>query len=381
MIPGLQVFSTLRADGVMEQLQDKREMPGDLIMVGRTAIRPSMGRDIMARFVGRAQIADIISDDSPALTYSYGKIDLINYNIPKLKHGVKFTESDMLDIVEMARYASTGDQAAINQLKMTRDTVLDNLLLGIRWRWEALICAMMCDSLHYDRLGIKIDGTWGMPSDLKITVSPAWTSTSATPINDILNTKEIARTRYGIEYDRLTMSRTAFRYAIATTEFNNKAKIYLPLGFDLSNLTLVDIEPMRKLFETVSGCEVTFHDSRYWTQDEDGTESSGRFLPINKVILDSTTNDNNPMVQDLGNAPVLESMMIGTDGASESRGALPAARPGPIAYTYMPPASGEAPTMSMWGVARTYPRKWKRQANAVLTVGNFSDMIAVGEPF
>jgi hypothetical protein len=35
----------------------------------------------------------------------------------------------------------------------------------------------------------------------------------------------------------------------------------------------------------------------------------------------------------------------------------------------------------MWGVARAFPRKYRLQANAVLTVGAFADPIPFSVPF
>src|SRR5687767_15997619 len=159
MLPGLQTFSNLRVDAVMEAIQDVRQLPQNLKMVNRLPQVDAFENEIIGRFVGHANIADIIADDAEAVAYGHAKWDFVNYNPCKIKHGAVFNEKDILQMMELGRAAMAGSRSAINQLEMTRNRVIDRLLLGVRWRWEALACAMMCDSLHYDRLGIKIDGT------------------------------------------------------------------------------------------------------------------------------------------------------------------------------------------------------------------------------
>jgi hypothetical protein len=387
MIPGLDTFSNMRVDGVMEQLQDIRQKPRQLLFLNRTASVPSNGTEIMARFHGRAQISDIIADDAPAVAYSFGKVDFANVNIPKIKHGAVFNESDMRQLLQFRSLALRGDRDAVAQLEMTRDAVVDNLLLGVRWRQEALLVAMALDSFHYDRLGIKIDGTWGMPSDLKVTVSPYWTDASnATPIANILTMKLLGSEKYGQEYNRLTMSTTAFRYMIATTEFANKAEVQMRPDLAFTQLDQRGLEPMTRIAEALTGCTIVLYDGRWWTQGAPGAANSvvptsGRFLPLNKVILDSSQNDNNRMVTDLANEVPIESMLMGMAGMTTEMGSIPAGRPGPMAYAHVPPLGGNAPSMSMWAVARSYPRKWERAANAVLTVGNFDELIPIADPF
>jgi hypothetical protein len=62
-------------------------------------------------------------------------------------------------------------------------------------------------------------------------------------------------------------------------------------------------------------------------------------------------------------------------------GGLGGAQYGPIAYATPADANLNPPGVVYWGVARGFPRKHLLQASAVLTVGTYSDLIAVGEPF
>jgi hypothetical protein len=108
-----------------------------------------------------------------------------------------------------------------------------------------------------------------MYSDLKVTVGVTWdTAATATPVADMFAVKLIGKARYGVNYNRVTMSTTAFRYMIATTEFQNKARHDLAPNVSYANLTLTDLEGQRASRRTCSGCRSS------WT-----TGATGRRTP------------------------------------------------------------------------------------------------------
>jgi hypothetical protein len=73
------------------------------------------------------------------------------------------------------------------------------------------------------------NANWRFPSDLQITVSIPWTdAANSTPVADTLAAKLVGSIRYGVNYTRMRMSTPAFRYAVATTEYQNKAKTFIP---------------------------------------------------------------------------------------------------------------------------------------------------------
>jgi hypothetical protein len=195
--------------------------------------------------------------------------------------------------------------------------------------------------------------------------------------------KRNASIRYGVNLNRATMSTTAFIYMISTDEFQNKARVTVPLSINYSNLPVANLELQKNIAQNVLGLsELELYDARYWSQDEAGNITSAPYLPINKVILADTDNDNNPAVQDFANGITTESLLSGLlpEMGTGVIGNFAAGMRGPIAYTTVDPGLNP-PTLTVWGVMRGFPRRFRVQANGVLTVGQFTDTIAVGEPF
>ncbi len=148
----------------------------------------------MARFEGRALIADLIADDQQAVPYASTRFSIESHNAPNIKVGHDHAETELVRLAAMAGRDVTASQFFGNWENRT----LDNVLLGVRQRMNALIVAAKLDSVVYDRLGIKINGTFGMPADLKVTPSVPWTdAANATPVNDFQTVKLVARVRYG----------------------------------------------------------------------------------------------------------------------------------------------------------------------------------------
>lgn len=381
---GMNLLEAARINAVIQGLQDVRTLPQELKFLQRTPLVPAVDSEVLARFVGYVQIADLIADDAAALTYNTGKISMESTTIPNIKVGAHLTQEmlNMLNAIK-ANGAIQNDEVGIFSNYESR--MVDMLLLGVRQRMEALIVACALDGMSYNRLGIQMSGvTWGMPSDLKVTPSTTWdTAASATPVNDILGVKLIGRVRYGIEYDRVTMSTQAFRYMIATTEFQAKARQYLAPNVSYVNLALSSLDQQRKIGEAVLGMEIELYDARYWSQDAAGATTQAPYLPINKVILSYSGNDNNPNAINFANAVTTESIvssLIGNQNGSAMIGQFNGPERGPIAYA-TGPKDLNPPNITYWAVARGFPRKWQLQSTAVLTVGSFSDQIAVGVPF
>jgi hypothetical protein len=379
MAENLRFLQAVRINRIMQALQDTRELPGDLVWSQRINDVPAMDDEIMARFVGRAQIADIVADDNAAVVYQTGKFTFESTAIPNLKHGTSMTQG-MLNQLNALAGQITPDMGIFSAWE--RRTI-DNLLLGIRQRREALIIAMLIDGFSYDRLGIKMTNvSWGMPSDLKITVAITWDNPgTATPVADILGARLVARTRYGIDYRRVSMTTTDFRYMIATTEFQNKAKAFLPPQLTFTNLALAALDQQRALAESTLGMTIELNDGRYWSQDAQGTPTSTPFHPVGKVILTDPANDNSDAVWDFANGIVTESIVAGLLGGGGMFGSLGGPQYGPVAYATPANPQLNPPGIVYWGVQRGFPRKHLLQSSAVLTVGSYGDLISVGEPF
>lgn len=384
MAPNLQMFNGVRVTRMMRALDDVRNLPQDLVWLGRTPIVPAVDGEIMARFRGRVLIADLIADDQKAAVYSAGKFRIETSGIPNLKIGRLLTQEELKTFEAVTANGGIAEDPD-NIVSEMENGILDACLLGVRQRMEAICVARILDGFSYNRLGIKMDNvTWGTPSDLKITVSVPWTDhTDAIPVTEILTTKEIGKIRYGIEYDRLTLPQSAFREMIQCVEFQNSARLFLAPNVSFVNLTIQNDEQMKNLAQNVLGLRVIeTYDSRSWSQDEAGNISSNRYWPINKVALTATSNDNNRGAADFANGIPTE-VTVSNMGALNIQGSLPRGARGPIGYV-----TGEhnPPQLTYWGCARGWSRKHLLQEAAVLTVapdsgeGAITDYIPVTEP-
>lgn len=379
MTENLQFLQVARVNAVMQGLQDVRTLPQELVWNQRVPDSPATEEEILARWTHRIQIADIIADDQKAVAYSSGKLSYESYTIPNLKHGALLTQSQINELYRIQNFNLQGDAA--DYFNNTERAIIDGLRLGIEQRKEALKVAMLIDGFSYDRLGIKMSNiTWGMPADLKVTLTGTDTwdnSATADPVTQIQSLLRVASTRYGVTFNRVTMSLTAFNYLIRTVAFQNAVKLYLPLTVNPTILPYNNTNFMRPLAASVLGvAEVETYEARYWSQAEDGTLSNAPYLPINKVLFTATGNDGNRMVYDFANCVVTESLLPRT-GSTDMVGSFAQAARGPVAYATV---ETNPPQVAYWGVARGLPRKKVLQSSAVMTVGTFSDLIPTTEP-
>lgn len=380
MPQNLAFLNVARVNGVMMGLQDPRTIPQDLVFLKRTPVTPAMDEEITARFYGTTYAADLIMDDQRAAVYQEGRFQFETNKIPNLKVGIGINQTMLNVLNRMSEgFASPSEKGMFANWE---NRTLEKVLLGIRQRMEHLIVSMMCDGLNYNRLGIILNGvTWGMFSDLKITVGTFWDNAGgATPVNDVLTLKLTANVRYGIIYDRMTMSTQAFRYMIATTEFQAKARQALAPNVSYVNLTLADIGFQKKIAVTVFEMEIELYDARFWQQNEYGIAFQTPYLPVTQVLLTSKANDNNQAAYDFANAIVTETMVAQMAGSSIVGGAFNTSRVGPVAFATPANPQLNPPGVTYWGVARGFPRKFMQQASACLTVGTFTDQIPVGVP-
>lgn len=374
-----QPLTALRLTGIMREFQDVRLLPRELLFLNRTAVVDATDGEIMAYYTGRVQIADLVADDAQAVTYNNGTFRFETTTVPNLKLGINYTQEQINQLQAiMSNSGIANDQVGVLSWMTTN---IEALLLGIRQRMEALLVAEAIDALNYNRLGIVItNGSWGMPADLKVTVSNFWTDTAnATPVNDVQGLRLVAQQRYGKTYNRLTMSLQAFRYMIATAEYQAKARTYLAPNVSFSNLATANIDQQKQLAQSVLGVEVIeFYDSRFWSQSPDGVVQSYRFLPINQIVFSNTDDDNSAASNDFANAIVTESI-VASLGATAMVGVFGGPQRGPVSFATVPPMLNP-PNVTQWGVARGFPRRHDRAHTAVLTAGYFTDTISPTVP-
>lgn len=377
----LELLGSLRVQAIMNAIVDPRLLPAQLIWTSRVPDVNATDEEILARYEGTPLIADIVADDARAGVYSMGKFVYESNKIPNLKIGLGMNQATINLIDRLMRNYSGPDDMGL--FTNTQNRSLQTVLLGVRQRAEQLRVAMLCDGLGftYDRLGIKLSSvTWGMYSDLKVTVGTGWdTAGSATPVADLLAVKLLGMVRYGIDFNRVTMSTQAFRYMIATTEYQAKAKQFIPPQLTFANLQTLALNQMQTLAESTLGMRIELYDARFWSQDTAGAITSAPFLPITNVLLTDSGNDGNGQAYDFGNGVVTEATVSRVAGLGAIGGALTGSY-GPLAYVTPTNIDLNSPGLTYWGVQRGFPRKLLKQASAVLSVGSFSDAISTALP-
>ena len=382
-------FASARITGVMRGLTDPRLQPVPLTWNARVPDVPATDEEVSAKYVGTLLIADLIADDAKAVTYSQGRFQFQTTQVPNIKMGIAMNQA-MINSLERIRAMGGVENDDTGFFRNRYNQNIADAKFGVELRKEVFKLGMLLDGVSYDRLGIKMAGaTFGMYSDLKVTPSVGWSSTSGTGLTDIQSVRNIAQQRYGIALNRATMSTAALRALVAQTEFQTQVKnVYLTnlLGGPAPTAPLQGDPLLRRLGELViagtgEAFSIEIDDRRYWAQDNAGLISSHRIHPINKVLLTSTANDGNGNAYDFANCPVTEGIVSSMGGAVSTvlGGTVPAGR-GPVGYATLADAHMNPPGLVTWAVARGAPRKHMNQASAVLTVGTLSETYDASVP-
>ncbi len=373
-----EILSTIRLKAMMKALQDEREISTDYAFSRRLPDVPAEDSEIMARFIGRVLIADLVADDQRAATYSMGKMTFESTQVPNLKLGIKLTQEQLNQIRQFTQ--NGGDMVSGAMYPFSERGIMDTLLDSVRARKEALAVARAINGFSYDRLGIKMENvSFGMPADLDVTPVYPWTDhVNGKPVTDTLTLLRYARVRYGIVYKRMTMSIATFNHMTACQEFIDRARFVLFPAQPAAAIPLQNTAYMLNLAKNILGVdEIELYDTRYWIQTEAGELQSAPFLPLSKVVFSDPMNDNKASVADFANGVVTESIVADMTNTGIN-GTFGGPTRGPVAYST---GGHNPPQITYWGVARGFPRKHMRQETSVLNVGVITDDIPVGEPF
>lgn len=367
MLQGQRFLNSARLAMIIVTLAAKLDLARPLRFLKRVQIVNAFDDEIIGRFTGKVFAADIIADDQEAVTYEAGKVELVPTGIPNVKLGSRIGQATLNRMASMsARSATRTEEDAMTAWE---NRLAENLVLGVRQRLNAMVCAMMIDDFQYDRLGIKIVGSFGTPADLKVTVAITWAAnpTTATPIADILALTNYAATNYGQIYDRITLPRADFTAMTKTTEFKEKASAFYTNAIVSANAVNTGNEPlMERIIGQLLNMDVEVEDATFNERAPNGSVSRRRVLPAHKVLLSNKSDDGNPMVMDLANAIVTESLVAGLTGNAPE--GLGGEQFGPVGY-YTGRADLNPPDVVGWAVSRAFPRKHQPEATAVLTVG------------
>lgn len=362
-------YDILAVDNVMaiiDELQDIRQYNRDFRWVQRLGHSNALDGEILAKYKGRIFAADILTYNSAAVIRAARPIRLEQTAIPTLKHGL-FIDQENLAVLDRIAAGNANRQDNNIFEDYLAQSIID-LVDGVRARMEALITAMLIDNLTYNHLGVAISGlSWGMPSDLKVTPSTLWTdATNADPVNDIMTVVVLAQQKYGVKFNRITMSYQAFQYMVLTQSFRNKAQVYSQVLIPgATSFPVNDVPLMIKLASMILGMAVEFDDRQSWVQHHDGTEQNFRYLPQNVVLLTTTDFDGDRSAMDWANALVDETrpgIVPGMIGQFEGQ------QYGPVGYTTAASLDGNPPGLILWGAGRGFPRKKMLASSAALTV-------------
>lgn len=370
-------LASAKIQRIIEDAAPLLERSRPLTFLDRLTMVNAEDDELMGRLTTKVFAADIIGDDGVAGVYKGGSIELVLNTLAKFKIGQAMNEKDIKKLSQLERTGGYALQQDDYRTWLQR--MGETLLLGVRQAQNVAAAGMYLDNLDYNRLGIKISGSaWGMPSALKLTASPAWSSdggttvnASATPISDLMAFDKIDADSYGLgPFDRWTMSTTAFDFLVSTTEFANKAFLHLGAAFAPTSLALMtkDRQAMANVLQGITHKTIVLDDATYKRQSSSGTETTTRVFPANKVILDRTTNG--PSEVDFGNGVVTESLvseLLGPVTMSNNPGLAGGGQYGPLAYI-----TGNQdlnpPNVTAWAVARGWPRKHRPESSALLTV-------------
>lgn len=364
-------LSSVRLKKIVRTLASQLEMARPLIYINRTPLVNALDDEIWGRFTGQVVIADIIADSQRAVVHEAGKIELRTDVIPNIKVGQRVAQTT-LNLMDRIT-SGYGRAEEEDRLFDWEQQFAENLVFGVRQRMNAICVAMMMDSdIAYNRLGIQLgNASWGMPSNLKVTTAVPWaTSATATPIDDIFAMDQVSTDNYGFIFDQVIMSSIAFRQMVSTTEFANKASLPMQAHFLVppAAISAKDRAASLNIAGSILNKEIVLDDATYNVRANDGTKTTARYLPTNKVILARRQDAGDPNVMDFANAVVTESIVARLSQSPMIDG-FGGMDHGPVGY-YTPEADNlNPPGIVGWAVCRGFARKWVPESTAVLTIG------------
>jgi hypothetical protein len=321
--------------------------------------------EIVAKMTGTVMVADLIADDATARARAMNPVQLVTNSSPNIKLGYQFNQKNLAKL--QAAIAAIGSAGAATQFA-SLDSFLAarfvELKEGVDRRAAALTAAMVADEVNYDKFGIKLVGvTFGMPSDLKAALAGnrqwlAGNESTAKPLDDIRTILTLGRSKYGIVYDRITLSLSALQFIVTCDQVKNAAQSLLAVA-SASNLNLQALSALDQsaLVGRMLGLTVEVDDAMFTEELADGTSSMSRYMPENYVILSSTADDNNSSSWDFANGIVTESLVDQISNGGHFSGPTR----GPVMYVE---GGMNPPNVTLWSVQRGFPRKHKDHVTA-----------------
>ncbi len=369
---GWRFLSNTKISALVQTLADQLDKGDKLLFLNRTDVVNSDDEEIIGKWKQTNFAADIIPEGQEAVTNESGSFELTTNVIAKIKHGALVTENIIRRLDRLNK--DLGSNQDIADLTNWELNMASSLVEGCRQRVNDLICGMQRDKYEYNRFGVKLGTStqpvvWGMPADLKVTTGVDWSdAVNSTPITDLQTIiVDTAPDNYGEQYNRVTMSNRAFKYLVASNEFNNKFSGELRFAFGTGQINKKDTVQMRQFVANLINVEIEIYDETFWTRDNNGAKVRARVLPHNEVILSDSNDDNNRSAMYFANGVVTEA----TVGALHGYEGFVSGSYGPIAY--YEDRGLNPPIVEVYAAMRGFPVKVRETCTARLTVGSGSN--------
>jgi hypothetical protein len=369
---GLDFLNAKNIARIRQKLVDKREAPSEpLIWLNRTKTVTATDGEI-TQVNGQSQIwaADIIAADASARINATGTDwSYERTNIAKIKHGFALSESQIQTLFRIEQNAYTPDD--LKGFAHVIANAANNLEEGLRQRQEAMILGMLLGNYHYNKLGIKVKGTWNFPTGFNVRVSVPWDDpVNSRPVTNLITMRLNASQRFGKVLNRATMPLASLEMAIESDEFKNRliAASARSNNFRLTKEEIYtdDFEVFRSILARMTGySEIETYDGMYREPSNfaSNIKEPQRYLPEEKVLLTNTSNNG----WDFANGLVMEAIMARL-GGSNVIGAIPGGNYGPVTYATQANGQLDPAGYTIWSVQRGAPRRNDELASAVMEV-------------
>jgi hypothetical protein len=369
-IPTTDFISNIRINKLVQTLANKLEIGAPLTFLGRTPLVDVLDdAEILGSYSGSIFAADLITDDAEAVVVDSGRYEMTGRvtSIPNIKIGARVSQSMINKLAMLSRNIElVGQQDLITGWE---NQLAQNLVTGVRQTMNYLCAAMFLDGIVYDRLGVKLTGTFGHPAELKQTLvgGRVWSvanKSTMKPIEDLQIMTQSTAPLLGKSYNRVTMATATFQLIIQSDEFAERVRLYLRLDPDQFSLSIYDVPNMKNMFQAITGLTLELEDTTFRVRNTNGTSTVQRVLPDDKVLLSNSTDDNDSSKFDFANAIVDETVVAPLiEGAPKLGGP----QVGPVSY-YRGNPELNPPDLRAWAVAKGFPRLHEKVATAVIDV-------------
>lgn len=352
--PPYDPFSSARFNNLVREASAIKSDTNNLIFINRTPIVSYFDDE---ELIGASMIttetkffaADVITDENET-TVVYDSIKSFEFrsaSIPNIKIGQHIGQSTLNRAEKYRKYKESAD---LKILQEHEQTAAESAIKGVNQRFNQMLVPYM--------LGRDINA-YGIVFKTTNKVAPQihrkadWT-VNPHPLASIRGHLKAVKNKYGVTYDRVTMSSTMLRAIVRNCD-NKKV---IKAGSTGIKEGIVALGKALKL-------EIEIYDGTFATRGTDGTLKHIPYLPKDVLLFSNTANDNKKDVFHFGNAVVTESIV--STLFNTNAGNFGGAMVGPIGY-YTVEGNLNPPDVKAWAVSRGLPVLVDATAFSSLTV-------------